>query len=99
MSHHPDPRVHGPNLCPRSCGFCHGRHHWVEDGFEPDIDPPGDDEETRTRVVAFDYLHGTEHALAFYACKHCSAWAEEDYIGECEEDDPDDDYFETFEVT
>jgi hypothetical protein len=83
-----DPRLHGPERCPAApagCEACSGLHHWLEDGFDPSEDPPDDEDEQRTRVVAFDLLHGTDHALAFFGCKHCGAWAECDYVRDLEE--------------
>lgn len=38
-------------------------------------------------ILAYDREHGTEYAMAHYACKHCSAWAEADYVWDLEDAD------------
>lgn len=86
-----DQRLHGPEFCPRVCSGCvcddgRSRHHWIEASADPD-DPPEEyfDNDVRLQVLEWDRTHGTEHALGFYACKHCEAWAECDYIWDMEE--------------
>ncbi len=87
----PDPRLHGPEKCPRTCSECSGRHHWIDTGFDPTCEDPDDemDDGTARAVLDYDRRHGTEHALAYFACKHCPAWAECDYVWELEEDAED----------
>ena len=66
----------GPKACPSPCWECSdgtSAHHWIENGFDPD-DP--DEDEERSLVFAYDQMHGTEHSLAHWACKHCPAWKE-----------------------
>jgi hypothetical protein len=77
--------VHGPERCPvapAGCEACSGYHHWIDCGSDPDEpvdpenDPPGEG-----AVREFDRLNGTEHLMAYLACKHCDAWAEYDPDG------------------
>ncbi len=86
---HADPRVHGSAQCEHRCGTCsHGEHHWIDAGFDP-TDPEEEDAQAAA-ILAYDREHGTEHAMAHYACKHCAAWAECEFIWEQEEDDAED---------
>jgi hypothetical protein len=81
-----DPRLHGPKRCPRApagCEACEGYHHWLEHGFDPSEEPPEEDSQALA-VLAYDREHGTDHALAFYGCKHCDAWAEAELVWELE---------------
>jgi hypothetical protein len=70
--------IHGPQACLRPCVECHPGHHWLPICL-PD-DPDEDEVEDFHSVLDFDREHGTDHALAFYACKHCPAWiSDEDH--------------------
>jgi hypothetical protein len=85
---HPDPRVHGAAHCPHRCGDCpHGRHHWIESGFDPTDWQREESDDAERAVMDYDRDHGTEHALAYGACKHCPAWCEGDVLDEDDEFD------------
>lgn len=45
---------------------------------------------TDRAVLAHDREHGTEHGLAYYACKHCLAWAECDYVWDAQDAEDED---------
>lgn len=84
-----DPRLHGPEFCPRVCTGCvcedgRSRHHWLDAGFDPTEPEDGRDPDERA-VLDYDRDHGTEHGLAYFQCSHCSAWAEAEYVWELEE--------------
>lgn len=87
----PDPRLHGPPRCPRApagCEACSGFHHWLDSGFDPENASYCTEENLLSgerAVLDYDREHGTEHALAFFGCKHCDAWAECEYVWELEE--------------
>lgn len=97
--------LHGPVRCPvapAGCSVCDGYHHWLEDGFDPENPPWKDDPEgvadgsyaRELAVAEYDREHGTDHALAFWGCKHCPAWATDEHVGSLEEDE-----FDEWEVT
>jgi hypothetical protein len=87
-----DPRLHGPEFCPRVCTLCacedgRSRHCWTEDSFDPG-DPDGEEADERQKAVfAWDLGHGTDHCQAFYGCRHCRAWAEAEYVWGLEGED------------
>jgi hypothetical protein len=87
-----DPRLHGPEFCPRVCALCacedgRSRHCWTEDSFDPG-DPDGEEADERQKAVfAWDLGHGTDHCQAFYGCRHCRAWAEAEYVWGLEGED------------
>lgn len=65
-------RVHGPETCPHPCGTCPDRcHHWYEEVAEDENDPHP--------------AHAIYHEDAWYACKHCEAWAPCEYVWSLEE--------------
>jgi hypothetical protein len=71
--------IHGPQTCLRPCVDCDPGHHWLPACLDSN-EWAGLDGEDYEAVLAFDREHGTEHALAFYACKHCPAWiSDEDH--------------------
>lgn len=86
-----DPRLHGPPTCPvapAGCEACSGQHHWIESGFDPTaLDQDDEPDPAQVAVAAYDREHGTEHALAYYACKHCPAWCEAEYVWEVLEEE------------
>lgn len=70
--------IHGPQTCPRPCADCNPGHHWLPVCLDLSEFADPLDSEDYEAVLAFDREHGTEHALAFYACKHCPAWISDD---------------------
>lgn len=105
MSDTVDPRLHGPATCPvapRGCETCRGSHHWIEASVDPGADPNDPDPNLSPAdraVLVHDRQHGTEHALAYYGCKHCDAWAEPEYVWDEEDliDECDEDWIEDLE--
>jgi hypothetical protein len=83
-----DPRLHGPAACPvapAGCEACHGEHHWLEHGFNPedeDYCTPENLTDQERAVLAHDKEYGTLHHLGYYGCKHCSSWCECEYVWE-----------------
>lgn len=76
--------VHGPENCPRTCSVCSGKHHWIDQGHDPDEPMEEWDEDdingSRADVRRMDLHHplpqGIKREAAHWACKHCPAWAE-----------------------
>lgn len=78
-------KIHGTIHCPHRCSACtSGAHHWMEYGCDPEDVRDGDDFDI---VLRFDKANGTEHLLGFYACKHCTAWAEYDAFDDLDDDE------------
>lgn len=81
--------VHGPKICPLApagCEACSGYHHWLDAGNDPENShDPENDPAYENEIRAFDAANGTEHLMAYLACKHCDAWAE--YAPDGDEDD------------
>lgn len=84
---HPDPRVRGPEVCPHRCDGCpDGLHHWCDKGFDPD-DPyygSADDPDAPLHAAVLA-AGGPDLAAAFYACKHCDAWCDAEYVFDLED--------------
>lgn len=88
---HPDKRVHGPEICPHRCSVCEdGRHHWMENGFDPSDPYYGSADDPDRDLHNAIKAAGEMQAAAHYACKHCPAWCECDYVWDLEEGDDED---------
>jgi hypothetical protein len=75
--------IHGPAKCERPCVECDPGHHWIEMGTaEWAKEDDFDHDDVELAVLKYDREHGTDHLLAFYACKHCPAWCELDDLDE-----------------
>lgn len=82
---HPDPRVHGTEVCPHRCEVCpDGRHHWVESGFDPDDPYYGSEDDPDREQNSAIRAAGEMNAAAHFVCKHCPTWAECDYVWDLE---------------
>lgn len=64
--------IHGPKTCGRPCVEClDGRHHWLPSGHDPDDLPDYLELDKIPNLPTF-----MEQCAAYFACKHCNAWAE-----------------------